>query len=78
MRVREAMNIQPVAKMTTTEAMARKETRFSLYHYRAYFQSYIPTSPSPRRRNNTMMLESSSSFFAINRIPQHWDMYSSQ
>ena len=37
MRVHEAMNIQQVAKITATAAMARKETRFPPYHYRADF-----------------------------------------
>jgi adenylylsulfate reductase subunit A len=37
MRVHEAMNIQQVAKITATAAMARKETRFAPYHYRADF-----------------------------------------
>jgi adenylylsulfate reductase subunit A len=37
MRVHEAMNIQQVAKITTTAARARKETRFPPYHYRADF-----------------------------------------
>lgn len=37
MRVHEAMNIQQVAKITATTAMARKETRFPPYHYRADF-----------------------------------------
>jgi len=37
MRVHEAMNIQQVAKITATAAMARKETRFRPYHYRADF-----------------------------------------
>lgn len=35
MRVHEAMNIQQVAKITATAALARKETRFPPYHYRA-------------------------------------------
>jgi adenylylsulfate reductase subunit A len=37
MRVHEAMNIQQVAKITATAALARKETRFPPYHYRADF-----------------------------------------
>jgi adenylylsulfate reductase subunit A len=37
MRVHEAMNIQQVAKLTATAALARKETRFPPYHYRADF-----------------------------------------
>jgi adenylylsulfate reductase subunit A len=37
MRVHEAMNIQQVAKITATAALARKETRFKPYHYRADF-----------------------------------------
>jgi adenylylsulfate reductase, subunit A len=37
MRVHEAMNIQQVAKITATAAMARKESRFPPYHYRADF-----------------------------------------
>ena len=37
MRVHEAMNIQQVAKITATAAMARKETRFAPYHFRADF-----------------------------------------
>ena len=37
MRVHEAMNIQQVAKITASAAMARKETRFPPYHYRADF-----------------------------------------
>jgi len=37
MRVHEAMNIQQVAKITAAAAMARKETRFPPYHYRADF-----------------------------------------
>ncbi len=37
MRVHEAMNIQQVAKITATAAMARKETRFRPYHYRVDF-----------------------------------------
>ena len=37
MRVHEAMNIQQVAKITATAAMARKETRFPPYHYRVDF-----------------------------------------
>jgi len=37
MRVHEAMNIQQVAKITATAAMARKETRFPPYHFRADF-----------------------------------------
>jgi adenylylsulfate reductase subunit A len=35
MRVHEAMNIQQVAKITASAALARKETRFKPYHYRA-------------------------------------------
>ena len=35
MRVHEAVNIQQVAKITATAALARKETRFPPYHYRA-------------------------------------------
>jgi adenylylsulfate reductase subunit A len=35
MRVHEAMNIQQVAKITAAAALARKETRFPPYHYRA-------------------------------------------
>ncbi|MCK4784207.1 MAG: hypothetical protein KAV87_10685, partial [Desulfobacteraceae bacterium] len=31
------MNIQQVAKITAAAAMARKETRFPPYHYRADF-----------------------------------------
>ena len=34
MRVHEAVNIQQVAKITATAALARKETRFAPYHYR--------------------------------------------
>ena len=34
MRVHEAVNIQHVAKITATAALARKETRFPPYHYR--------------------------------------------
>ena len=37
MRVHEAMNIQQVAKITATAALARKESRFPPYHYRADF-----------------------------------------
>jgi adenylylsulfate reductase subunit A len=37
MRVHEAVNIQQVAKITATAALARKETRFPPYHYRADF-----------------------------------------
>jgi adenylylsulfate reductase subunit A len=37
MRVHEAMNIQQVAKITATTALARKESRFPPYHYRADF-----------------------------------------
>jgi adenylylsulfate reductase subunit A len=37
MRVHEAMNIQQVAKITATAALARRETRFPPYHYRADF-----------------------------------------
>ncbi|MCJ7596491.1 MAG: FAD-binding protein, partial [Desulfobacterales bacterium] len=37
MRVHEAMNIQQVAKITANAALARKETRFPPYHYRADF-----------------------------------------
>jgi adenylylsulfate reductase subunit A len=37
MRVHEAMNIQQVAKITATAALARKETRFPPYHFRADF-----------------------------------------
>jgi adenylylsulfate reductase subunit A len=37
MRVHEAMNIQQVAKITASAALARKETRFPPYHYRADF-----------------------------------------
>jgi adenylylsulfate reductase subunit A len=37
MRVHEAMNIHQVAKITAAAAMARKETRFPPYHYRADF-----------------------------------------
>jgi adenylylsulfate reductase subunit A len=37
MRVHEAMNIQQVAKITARAALARKETRFSPFHYRADF-----------------------------------------
>jgi adenylylsulfate reductase subunit A len=37
MRVHEAMNIQQVAKITATAAMARKESRFAPYHFRADF-----------------------------------------
>ncbi len=37
MRVHEAMNIQQVAKITATAALARKETRFAPYHFRADF-----------------------------------------
>lgn len=35
MRVHEAMNIQDVAKITANAALARKESRFHPYHYRA-------------------------------------------
>jgi adenylylsulfate reductase subunit A len=35
MRTHEAFNIQQVAKITATAAMARKESRFPPYHYRA-------------------------------------------
>jgi adenylylsulfate reductase subunit A len=34
MRVHESVNIQQVAKITATAALARKETRFPPYHYR--------------------------------------------
>jgi adenylylsulfate reductase subunit A len=37
MRVHEAMNIQQVAKITASAALARKESRFPPYHYRADF-----------------------------------------
>lgn len=37
MRVHEAMNIQQVAGITATAALARKESRFPPYHYRADF-----------------------------------------
>jgi len=37
MRVHEAMNIQQVAKITASAALARKETRFPPYHYRVDF-----------------------------------------
>lgn len=37
MRVHEAMNIQQVAKITAAAALARRETRFPPYHYRADF-----------------------------------------
>ncbi|MBW2064171.1 MAG: FAD-dependent oxidoreductase [Deltaproteobacteria bacterium] len=37
MRVHEAMNIQEVAKITAAAALARKESRFPPYHYRADF-----------------------------------------
>ncbi|MBW1803800.1 MAG: FAD-binding protein, partial [Deltaproteobacteria bacterium] len=37
MRVHEAMNIQQVARITASAAMARKETRFAPYHYRVDF-----------------------------------------
>jgi adenylylsulfate reductase subunit A len=37
MRAHEAMNIQQVAKITASAALARKESRFSPYHYRADF-----------------------------------------
>ncbi|MDP2645021.1 MAG: FAD-dependent oxidoreductase, partial [Desulfobacterales bacterium] len=37
MRVHEAMNIHQVAKITATGALARRETRFPPYHYRADF-----------------------------------------
>lgn len=35
MRVHEAMNIQQVAKITASASLARKESRFTPYHYRA-------------------------------------------
>jgi adenylylsulfate reductase subunit A len=35
MRVHEAMNIQQVAKITAAAALARRESRFPPYHYRA-------------------------------------------
>jgi len=38
MRVHEAMNIQQVAKITAAAALARKETRFPPYHYRADYK----------------------------------------
>jgi succinate dehydrogenase/fumarate reductase flavoprotein subunit len=37
MPVHEAINIQQMAKITATAAMARKEARFPPYHYRADF-----------------------------------------
>ncbi|MCJ7595736.1 MAG: hypothetical protein MUO52_13295, partial [Desulfobacterales bacterium] len=37
MRVHEAANIQQVAKITAAAALARKESRFPPYHYRADF-----------------------------------------
>ena len=37
MRTHEAMNIQQVAKITASAALARKETRFPPYHVRADF-----------------------------------------
>lgn len=37
MRVHEAISIQETAKITATAALARKETRFPPYHYRADF-----------------------------------------
>lgn len=37
MRCHEAMNIQEVAKIAATAALARKESRFPPYHYRADF-----------------------------------------
>ena len=35
MRVHEAISIQEIAKVTASAALARKETRFAPYHYRA-------------------------------------------
>jgi adenylylsulfate reductase subunit A len=37
MRVHEAISIQEIAKVTAAAALARKETRFPPYHYRADF-----------------------------------------
>ncbi len=37
MRTHEAMNIQQVAKISATAALARRESRFHPYHYRADF-----------------------------------------
>ena len=37
MRVHEAISIQEIAKVTASAALARKETRFAPYHYRADF-----------------------------------------